>query len=60
MVVGVVVVPIWSSSLAVTPNMRVSERTREKREIEFQVSLWEARVQDLEVETGECCYLITI
>lgn len=47
MVVGVVVVPIWSSSLAVTPNMRVSERTREKREIEFQVSLWEARVQDL-------------
>lgn len=47
MVVGVVVVPIWSSSLAVIPNMRVSERTREKREIEFQVSLWEARVQDL-------------
>lgn len=38
MVVGVVVVPIWSSSLAVTPNMRVSERTRER---EFQVRLWE-------------------
>lgn len=30
MVVGVVVVPIWSSSLAVIPNMIVSERTRER------------------------------
>ena len=43
--VGVVVVPIRSSSLVVTPNMRVSEREIVSGE------LAEVRVQYLEVES---------